>query len=300
MLLESFAQAIYFAPRGKKRLMRLGNQLAQRYLDPEDLLIGLIGDAGAGKSLLIRGMFPGLTLTNDDSGINIRPLPVLSDVEEEDFSSHTYHVDVRFEQAFHQPWELASAVEEAVQNGKRVVIEHYELIADQIDWRADLLIGVGEEVLVTKPSVFGPTPEEIKEIVFKSIVNRRMAHTCEDLTIQVLEGMGIEHEERHHHSDIKSGFVLQFEEEIDIDEGKVEAEVKQYIDRDIPVEPHDENQIKVGETVYPCTGPRIHVRSTGEIEGFRLKKLRYDSKSGLYLLAGLVGEERSQFELSHT
>ena len=31
--------------------------ISQRYLRPEDRLIGIIGDAGAGKSLLARGCF---------------------------------------------------------------------------------------------------------------------------------------------------------------------------------------------------------------------------------------------------
>ncbi|HWJ02120.1 MAG TPA: alanine-tRNA synthetase second additional domain-containing protein, partial [Verrucomicrobiae bacterium] len=88
-------QAVYFAPRGKKRLLVLGHNLAQRYLSPEDNLIGFIGEAGAGKSLLIRGMFPGLELTNDDDGINVRPLPLIGDAERGHFRTHTYHLDAR-------------------------------------------------------------------------------------------------------------------------------------------------------------------------------------------------------------
>ena len=59
---QNLRESIYFAPRGKERLIRLGNYLAQRYLDPDDRLIGFIGSSGMGKSLLIRGMFPGLEL----------------------------------------------------------------------------------------------------------------------------------------------------------------------------------------------------------------------------------------------
>ncbi len=55
----------------------LGMQLAQLYLSPFDKLIGIIGKAGSGKSSLLRGMFPGLELTNDDDGVYIRPLPIL-------------------------------------------------------------------------------------------------------------------------------------------------------------------------------------------------------------------------------
>ena len=40
----------YFAPRGTKRMYELGMQLGQLYLAPDDKLIGVIGDAGSGKS----------------------------------------------------------------------------------------------------------------------------------------------------------------------------------------------------------------------------------------------------------
>ena len=93
----------YYAPRGAHRMQNLGQQLAQMYLNPNDKLIGIIGEAGSGKSALIRGMFPGLELTNDDNGVYVRPLPIL----EQDrgvafFSPHTYHLDVRFENGFTQ------------------------------------------------------------------------------------------------------------------------------------------------------------------------------------------------------
>ena len=67
----------YFAPRGRKRMYALGMHLVQLYLNPTDKLIGIICEAGSGKSALIRGMFPGLDLTNDDDGVNVRPLPIL-------------------------------------------------------------------------------------------------------------------------------------------------------------------------------------------------------------------------------
>ena len=74
---ESHILSTYFAPRGRTRMYTLGMQLAQLYLSPFDKLIGIIGEAGSGKSALIRGMFPGLELTNDDDGVYIRPLPLL-------------------------------------------------------------------------------------------------------------------------------------------------------------------------------------------------------------------------------
>ena len=137
----------YFAPRGAHRMYALGQQVAQLYLNPTDKLIGIIGEAGSGKSALIRGMFPGLELTNDDNGVYVRPLPLL----EQDrgfafFSPHTYHVDIRFENGFTQMNQLADAIAEALDNGRRVVVEHFDLVYPLLGANANLLIGVGEQV----------------------------------------------------------------------------------------------------------------------------------------------------------
>ncbi len=130
--------ATYFAPRGKHRLQALGNHLSQRYVSPDDKLFGFIGDAGAGKSILIRGIFPGLELTNDDEGINIRPLPILHQYQKGYFRSHSYHLDVRFESAFTQIWELAEAVKEAVAQGRRVIVEHFDLLYPHLGFNAEV------------------------------------------------------------------------------------------------------------------------------------------------------------------
>lgn len=70
-------------------MYQLGMQLVQLYLSPFDKLIGIIGEAGSGKSALIRGMFPGLDLTNDDDGVYVRPLPLLDLDDERSFFSPT-------------------------------------------------------------------------------------------------------------------------------------------------------------------------------------------------------------------
>ena len=135
----------YYAPRGRDRMYAMGMQLAQQYLSPSDKIIGIIGESGSGKSALIHGMFPGLDLTNDDDGVYVRPLPLLN-LDSGYFAPHTYHVDIRFENGFTQMSRLADAVSEAVHNGKRVVIEHFDLLYPILGARADILIGVGEEL----------------------------------------------------------------------------------------------------------------------------------------------------------
>ena len=292
---ETLMYAVYFAPRGKNRLLNLGHEIAQKYLSPLDNLIGVIGDAGAGKSLLIMGIFPGLELSNDDEGVNIRPLPLLNSNESGFFSNHTYHIDVQFEMAFTQIHVLADAVKKALDENKRVIVEHFDLIYSYLERNADILVGVGEEVVVARPNICGPIPKDISDIVFKSLNFRHMAHTAEDLTCKVLEEhYGMPHSQVH--GDVKHGFLLKFNEKPDIGISELEAKVKSYIERSMDICYQDDTHIRIGdEERFHCTCPRIHVRNTGDIENFRLvKKFLYDPISKCYLLIGLVGSERAE------
>ncbi len=279
--------SVFFAPRGSVRIYELGINIAQQYLSPADKLIGIIGEAGSGKSILVKGMFPGLELSNDDEGVNVRPLPLLSLDEATFYSPHTYHIDMRFESAFTQMHVLADAVISAINKGKRVIVEHFDLLFPIIGRNANLLIGVGEEIIVTRPTLFGPEPQDIAEIVFKSVKFRKMAHTAEDLCEHyMLNSSGIKYE----HSDVKHGFVLSFDHKPDLDLIWLEKKVKEAIEEDISISYHDENHILIGEEMHVCTGPRTHVRSTGEIENFKLlKDFPYDSVNDRYLMVGLVG-----------
>lgn len=292
-MLNNHLYSVFFAPRGRDRIYDLGIQIAQMYLGPFDKLIGIIGESGSGKSMLIKGMFPGLELTNDDGGVNMRPLPILDqDSDGGFFTAHTYHLDIRFEAAFTQMHELADAILHAVQKGKRVIVEHFDMIYPFLRVNAHLLIGMGEEVIITRPTVFGPQPQEIYNIVSKSVRFRRMAHTAEDLAEFY---MPPEDCRRCHHSDVKHGFVLVFDgkmPEFDID--ALEKRVQEAIAADLPISYVDEEHISIGEHLHECTGPRTHVPSTGCVENFRLiKKYFYDPINDRYLLAGRVGEAAS-------
>ena len=106
----------------------------------------------------------------------------------------------------------------------------------------------------------------------------------------ILEEMGLEKPEVH--SDIKHGFVLELPEKPDIDLDLVEQRVLDLIDADLPICFGDDQHIRVGQVLYPCTGPRIHIRRTSEIKGFHLlKEFRFDPIAQLYTIAGIVGEE---------
>ena len=291
-------------------MAELGNEISQRYLRSTDRLVGIIGDAGSGKSMMIRGMFPGLELTNDDDGVNIRPLPILDLLDDPlgsyGFASgksfglfstpHTYHLDIRFEMGFTSSSKLAQAIIMAIEQGKRVVVEHFELIYPLLKMEgsdhpinADLLIGVGEEVLVTRPNIFGPLPDDIAKIVHHSIQFRRMAHSAEDITEFFLDNAG---EDEYEHADVRHGFVLCFKEKPMLDVKKLEKKIQAVIDQDLPICFHDDDHIKIGDEIKVCTGPRNHVRSTGEIKGFMLlDRIPYDPVRKCYLLIGLVGQD---------
>ena len=284
----------YYAPRGHNRMYNLGQYLAQMYLSPNDKLIGVIGDAGSGKSALIRGMFPGLELTNDDNGVYVRPLPLLEqDTGFAFFSPHTYHLDIRFENGFTQMSVLAEAIAEALDKGKRVIVEHFDLVYPMLGANANLLIGVGEQVLISRPTLFGPEPEEIKKEVYKTLRYRLMAHTAEDLCEMYMDHFDVD---RCGHDDVKHGFALYFPEtKPDLDIVALEQTVKDVIAQVLPVTYVDEQHIRVGSNLQKCTGPRIHVSSTGKIENFRLlHHFIYDRFKRRYLLVGCVGEKSDE------
>lgn len=289
--LKSHIMSSYFAPRGHKRMYSLGMQLSQLYLSPSDKLIGIIGEAGSGKSALIRGMFPGLELTNDDNGVYVRPLPIL----EQDrgfslFSPHTYHLDIRFENGFTQMTELADAITQALHNGKRVVVEHFDLVYPLLGGHADLLIGVGEEVIITRPNIFGPEPQEICNLVYKSLPYRLMSHTAEDLCEFLMPKEDLE---RCGHDDVKHGFIIYFPDHPPaFDLREMERKVFDLIDQKLPITYVDENHISIGDKKHYCTGPRIHVHNTGEIKDFHLLyHFVHDTFNKRYLMVGCVGQK---------
>ena len=282
----------YFAPRGHQRMYALGMQLAQLYLSPYDKLIGIIGEAGSGKSALLRGMFPGLELTNDDDGVYVRPLPIL-DQEHGYFSPHTYHLDIRFENGFTQMTVLADAIAEALQNGKRVIVEHFDLVYPLLGFNANLLIGVGEQVLISRPTLFGPEPAEIKEKVYDSLSYRLMAHTAEDLCELCMPKADME---RCGHDDVRHGFVITFPEtKPEFDIAEIESKVNEMISQNLPVTYVDNTHISIDGREHFCTGPRIHVSNTGHIKNFHLlHHFIYDRFARRYLLVGCVGNNAEE------
>jgi len=289
--------SVYFAPRGRERLLFLGEEISQRHLSFEDKLIGIIGDAGSGKSSLIKGMFPGLELINDDERLDSHRVMLIRDQSENINEATTFHLDIRFQMAFTQMHEIISFVRNSLENDRRIIIEHFDMLYPFMKLRADIMIGIGEEIIVTRPGIFGPLPKDISDIVHNSLKYRKMVHTAEDITTMLLER---EYKINHlwRNSDVRRGFVLVFDEKPEIDLAELEEKVRRIIDSNIDVSYYDEDHIKLGDyEPVKCNGPRIHVRNTNEIEYFNLlRDFTYDRLNNTYSLVGLVGSEEHEIE----
>ncbi|MCL2602591.1 MAG: alanine-tRNA synthetase second additional domain-containing protein [Treponema sp.] len=289
--------SVYFAPRGRQRLSFLGEQISQRHLTFDDSLIGIIGDAGSGKSSLIKGMFPGLELVNDDDRFDSHKVMRITDDDDLVNDATTFHLDMRFQTAFTQMHQIVSFVRKAIDSGKRVIVEHFDLLYPALKMNAEIMIGIGEEIIVTRPGLFGPLPKDIFDIVHSSLKYRKMVHTAEDITSMLL-AREYKLSNTWKHSDVKRGFVLVFDEKPELDIVELERKVREIIDRHIDVAYYDESHIKFGEyEPFECSGPRIHVTNSKEIEEFRLlKDFTWDSLNETYALVGLVGSGKRSIE----
>ena len=301
---ETLVYATYYAPHGRVRLYEVARELSSKFLSPSDLLIGIIGAEGSGKSTLIKGLFPGLELTNDDDGINVQPTPLYHFSPGDPFSGHTFHIDVRYELAFHQVYEIVEAVNNAISHHRRVIVEHFDLLYGALGYNAQVIFGIGEEIIVARPTVFGPFPKSIKSIVHRTIKFRRMAHSAEDLTYHIIKKQ-YRYILASGHSDVKQGFVLTFPHKPDIDLAELERKVLAVIAQDVPITPVGEDRISIGPDAMPCTGTRTHVQSSGLIENYRLlKDFKFDPITKEYYLVGLVGKKQivgyeNMIDISH-
>lgn len=292
LLQEYFVSAQYFAPRGKERIIFLGEVIAHRHLNYNDRLIGIIGDAGSGKSSLIKGMFPGLELANDDDIMNPRKIMQVRDALNEGLpDASTYHMDIRFLMAFMQMAEIVDYVKAILDCGRRAVIEHFNLLYPALQINADLIVGIGEEIIVSRPSIFGPSPTNIYDMVHFSLIYRKMAHTAEELTYMTILDLYPEiNTKMFYNSDIRNGFVIRFYEKPELDISAIENRVRELIEAQLDVSYKDDMHILLGDRVIPCSGPRIHVQNTSKIEDFHMvPDFIFDASNNTYCLIGLIG-----------
>lgn len=301
LIQEYMIASFYFAPRGRERLIYLGEQISHRHLHHADKLIGVVGDAGSGKSSLIKGLFPGLELSNDDDMVNPRKIMQVRDTLDDLHEAATYHIDMQFQLAFTQMFEIVEFVSSVLAKGKRVVVEHFNLLYPMLNRNADMMIGIGGEIVVTRPSVFGPSPDELKRAVNTSLKYRKMAHTAEDTTILLLtKEFGIKRD-LFYSSDIHSGFVLRFTEKVELDFERLAKRIDEEFAKNQPVCYYDEDHIMIGSGVTDCTGPRLHVTNTSEIKNFTLiKRFIDDAKTNTYCLVGLINNGEEKLENRNT
>ena len=279
----------YLAPKGRERLCFLGEQLSQRHLTFHDRLIGIVGGAGSGKSSLIKGMFPGLSLANDDDGLDQHKIMQVNALPEDLGTTTTFHLDMRFQSAFSQPYQIADFVRAALVRGRRIIVEHFDLLYPALGINADMLIGIGDEIFIVRPNIFGPLPGGVYDIVYASLQRRKAAHTLEHLAIHLLENEFGINENAFYSSDIAGGFVLRFAQKPDIDLNLLEARLKETIAQNLPSAYVDEEHLKVGAFTLHCNGPRIHVNNTSQIGPFKIiKEFIYDEKTATYCLLGLL------------
>lgn len=289
---EYMVSSQYFAPRSKERLMFLGEQIAQRHVSYDDRLIGIIGDAGAGKSSLIKGMFPGLQLSNDDDVVNPHKIMQVRNslVEVEDAT--TFHLDIRFQMAFTQMYEIVDYVNTLLDRKRRIVIEHFNLLYSHLGRNADVIVGIGEEIIVTRPSLFGPEPESVYKIVHQSLKYRKMAHSAEEVTMTVLHDVYDVKEEEYFFSDIRNGFIVKFYQKPNIDLNYLADLIDEKIAQNMEISYYDENHIKIGDRIIPCDGSRFHVANTSDIKNFTLvREFVHDPQTDTYCLVGVVDNE---------
>ena len=281
--------------------MFLGEQIAQKHLHYSDSLIGIVGDAGSGKSSLINGMFPGLELSNDDDIINPRKIMQVRDLMQDIPDAATYHLDMRFQMAFTQMYEIVDFVKAVLKMKRRIVIEHFNLLYDALGINADIIVGIGEEIIVTRPTIFGPIPQSIYEIVHTSLKFRKMAHTAEEVVAKVLQNnFGISTDD-FYSSDIRNGFILKFQKEPKVDLEELERLSQEMLSLNLEVSYYDEDHIQMGDKIIECDGARFHVNNTSEIEHFSvLKKLIQDPKTKVFNLIGVIDGNLDDLENRNT
>ena len=135
--------------------------------------------------------------------------------------------------------------------------------------------------------------------MFRSVVSRLRVHTTEDLCEYFLAKQGID-SHLYEHADVRRGFILSFFNKPDIDLQVLNDQMNSIIHDDVPISYLDESHIMIDDDIHKCTGPRMHVRSTGEIEKVTLlKEMLKEPITDRYLLVGVIGEIDDLNDLNH-
>ena len=159
--------------------------------------------------------------------------------------------------AFTQIHVLADAIKQAIAQDKRVVVEHFDLIYPLLGYERRNTYWYRREVIVTCPKIFGPKPQDIADIVYKTIRYRRMAHSAEDITCKILEyDYGFTHPQMH--GDVRLRVCADFQCKTWVDLYELEARVSNIWDEGIEISCLDDNHIQFGNgTSIAAQAPEI-------------------------------------------
>ncbi len=116
-----------------------------------------------------------------------------------------------------------------------------------------------------------------------------MIHSAEEICSLLLEEQGVP--DTYRHDDVRRGFIFSFAQKPDIDLEALDRDANKMIEEDIPIWFRDEEHISIGPHIRTCSGPRMHVKSTGEIQKITInKELLQEPITDRYLLVCIVGE----------
>ena len=178
---SSHIYSTYFAPRGRSRIYTLGMQIAQLYLSPFDQIIGFIGEAGSGKSVLDQGHVPGIELTNDDDASTSARSRFFEQEAKRDLPRRTPTI-----------WTSASRrLPSARAGGRRPAgcpgaasassLSILTLIYPLLGINANLLIGVGEQIVITRPNLLALCRRSVRNRLSVASFIVPMAHSAEGI-----------------------------------------------------------------------------------------------------------------------
>ena len=199
--------------------------------------------------------------------------------------------------AFHQVHQILEAIRTVIAANRRVVVEHFDLIYRQLGFNAQILFGIGEEVRVYRPTIFGPSPLSVKRVAEENLKYRLMAHSAEDIVGRILRD-DYRFSPDQLHSEVHHGFVIGFDAPPNIDLDEVERKARAVIESDVEIAPGEGDHVLFDGQPFYCTGKRCHVKRSSHIENFRmLKEYKFDPVSRKYLMVGIVGHEQEPIEL---
>lgn len=168
-------------------------------------------------------------------------------------------------------------------------MEHFNTLNQALGRNADLLIAIGEEIIVTRRRSLGHSH---RCCVHHSLRFRKMAHTAEEVTATVLyELYGLSMHD-YYSADIRNGYVLKFNEKPNLDFDLVEERILEIIRENRQVDYYDDLHIRFGDVIIPLAPVLVYTCALRvRLTIFLHKELVYDERVyQAHCLIGLIGD----------